>query len=85
MPLLRYVYGGFDGSICFSIVCYVVYFFISNKKLETNSVCFELQGLIEIPYILVQTLVYGLITYSMIQFEWTAGNYNSSLGNLFKS
>jgi len=33
------------------------------------------QGLIEIPYIFVQTLVYGLITYSMIQFEWTAAKF----------
>ncbi|XP_024402862.1 ABC transporter G family member 31 isoform X2 [Physcomitrium patens] len=36
------------------------------------------QGLIEIPYILVQTLIYGLITYSMIQFEWTAVGLTSS-------
>lgn len=33
------------------------------------------QGLIEIPYILAQTLLYGLITYSMIQFEWTAAKF----------
>ncbi|KAH7438824.1 hypothetical protein KP509_04G032700 [Ceratopteris richardii] len=33
------------------------------------------QGLIEIPYILVQTLVYGTITYAMINFEWDAGKY----------
>lgn len=29
------------------------------------------QVAIEIPYVMVQTLVYGLITYSMINFEWT--------------
>ncbi|KAG0577997.1 hypothetical protein KC19_5G197200 [Ceratodon purpureus] len=29
------------------------------------------QVLIEIPYVMVQTLVYALITYSMINFEWT--------------
>ncbi|OWM78228.1 hypothetical protein CDL15_Pgr015047 [Punica granatum] len=28
------------------------------------------QVLIELPYIFVQTLVYGVITYAMIQFEW---------------
>jgi ABC-type multidrug transport system permease subunit len=29
------------------------------------------QVLIEVPYVIVQTLVYALITYSMINFEWT--------------
>ncbi|GJP83179.1 hypothetical protein CLOP_g13369 [Closterium sp. NIES-67] len=29
------------------------------------------QGVIELPYLLVQAVVYSLITYSMIRFEWT--------------
>ncbi|KAK4776338.1 hypothetical protein SAY86_005026 [Trapa natans] len=33
------------------------------------------QVLIEIPYILVQALVYGLIVYAMIGFEWTAAKF----------
>ena len=33
------------------------------------------QALIEIPYIFVQTLVYGVITYAMIHFEWTAAKF----------
>ncbi|CAK8574724.1 unnamed protein product [Lathyrus sativus] len=33
------------------------------------------QGLIEIPYIAVQTLVFGLITYLMVNFEKTAGKF----------
>lgn len=33
------------------------------------------QILIEIPYIFVQTTVYALITYSMINFEWTAKKF----------
>lgn len=33
------------------------------------------QGLIEIPYVFLQTIVYGVITYSMIQFEWTAAKF----------
>lgn len=33
------------------------------------------QILIEIPYLLVQTTVYALITYSMINFEWTAEKF----------
>jgi hypothetical protein len=34
------------------------------------------QAMVEIPYILVQSTVYALITYSMINFEWTAGISN---------
>ncbi|XP_068641438.1 ABC transporter G family member 31 [Aristolochia californica] len=33
------------------------------------------QGLVEIPYIATQTIIYGIITYSMIHFEWTAGKF----------
>ncbi|XP_058112108.1 pleiotropic drug resistance protein TUR2-like [Magnolia sinica] len=33
------------------------------------------QVVVEIPYILVQTLVYGVIVYAMIQFEWTAAKF----------
>ncbi|CAM6100115.1 unnamed protein product [Calypogeia fissa] len=33
------------------------------------------QGLIEVPYILLQAIVYAVITYSMIQFEWTAPKF----------
>ncbi|CAI7855803.1 unnamed protein product [Closterium sp. NIES-53] len=33
------------------------------------------QGAIEVPYVLVQTGIYSLITYAMIQFEWTAGKF----------
>ncbi|CAI5468189.1 unnamed protein product [Closterium sp. Yama58-4] len=29
------------------------------------------QGAIELPYLVIQAVVYSLITYSMIQFEWT--------------
>lgn len=33
------------------------------------------QVVIEFPYILVQTLVYGILVYSMIGFEWTAAKF----------
>ncbi|CAI5489185.1 unnamed protein product [Closterium sp. Naga37s-1] len=33
------------------------------------------QGAIELPYLVVQALVYSLITYSMIRFEWTLGKF----------
>lgn len=31
--------------------------------------------LIEFPYVLVQATMYGLITYAMLQFEWTAAKF----------
>lgn len=49
---------------------------IFDTNIVNQSMSIFVQGLIEIPYILVQTLIYGLITYSMIQFEWTAGENN---------
>ncbi|CAM6058811.1 unnamed protein product [Sphagnum tenellum] len=33
------------------------------------------QAMVEIPYILVQSTVYALITYSMINFQWTAAKF----------
>lgn len=33
------------------------------------------QVLIEFPYVLVQATMYGLITYAMLQFEWTAAKF----------
>ncbi|KAK2969189.1 hypothetical protein RJ640_025902 [Escallonia rubra] len=33
------------------------------------------QGLVEIPYVAVQTIIYGVITYFMINFERTAGKF----------
>jgi hypothetical protein len=35
-----------------------------------------MQAMVEIPYVLVQSTVYALITYSMINFQWTAGISN---------
>ncbi len=37
--------------------------------------CCFLQVLIELPYCLVQTVIYALITYSMINFTWTAPKF----------
>lgn len=34
--------------------------------------CSHLQVAIELPYIFVQSLIYGVIVYAMIGFEWTA-------------
>ncbi|GAB2225413.1 hypothetical protein Droror1_Dr00006205 [Drosera rotundifolia] len=33
------------------------------------------QAVIEIPYLLMQALLYGIIVYAMIGFEWTAGKF----------
>lgn len=34
-----------------------------------------MQALIEIPYIFVQSVTYGVIVYAMIGFEWTAAKF----------
>ena len=34
-----------------------------------------MQALVEIPYIFSQAVVYGLIVYAMIGFEWTAAKF----------
>ncbi|CAI5487608.1 unnamed protein product [Closterium sp. Naga37s-1] len=33
------------------------------------------QGLIELPYVLVQTFLYCIITYALVQFQWTAAKF----------
>lgn len=33
--------------------------------------CSVVQVMIELPYIFIQTIIYGVIVYSMIGFEWT--------------
>ncbi|CAI5462934.1 unnamed protein product [Closterium sp. Yama58-4] len=33
------------------------------------------QGIIELPYIMVQSVLYSLITYAMIQLKWTTGKF----------
>ncbi|KAG0571830.1 hypothetical protein KC19_VG046500 [Ceratodon purpureus] len=43
------------------------------------------QVLIEVPYVLVQATLYGLITYSMLQFQWTAAKFFWYLYILFIS
>jgi ABC-type multidrug transport system permease subunit len=45
----------------------------------------EVQILIEIPYVLVQSILYAGITYSMIGFEWTAVKFFWFLFVLFFS
>ncbi|KAK3019263.1 hypothetical protein RJ639_004212 [Escallonia herrerae] len=41
------------------------------------------QGLVEIPYVAVQTIIYGFITYFMINFERTAGKFSLYLVFMF--
>lgn len=38
----------------------------------------------EIPYILLQTILYGVITYFMIDFERTTGMVTALFDSLFK-
>lgn len=50
---------------------------VSGKPIQfslTMSATF-VQVVIEIPYILVQTIIYGVIVYAMIGFDWTAAKF----------
>jgi hypothetical protein len=38
---------------------------------SSNSSYLALQVVIELPYVFVQSVVYGIIVYAMIGFEWT--------------
>jgi ABC-type multidrug transport system permease subunit len=40
-----------------------------------HQIPFVLQVFIELPYIFVQTLIYGIIVYSMIGFDWKVGKF----------
>lgn len=67
---LPYAFG--QVSISESIILY--YMVLSSVQL-LEFVVFHSQVTIEIPYILVQALIYGVIVYSMIGFEWTAAKF----------
>lgn len=52
------------------------FFFFHPKSLKFMKYPLSiLQVFIEIPYVLVQAVVYGLIVYAMIGFEWTAAKF----------
>lgn len=40
-----------------------------------NQIPFVLQVVIELPYIFVQTIIYGFIVYAMIGFDWTVSKF----------
>lgn len=47
-----------------------------QKRLQIREIShLNFQVFIEIPYVLVQAVVYGLIVYAMIGFEWTAAKF----------
>ena len=58
---------------------YYTWYWQSNTRLDWNTpwsylnctICRVFQIVIEIPYILIQTAMYGLLTYSMIGFQWS--------------
>lgn len=55
------------------------YIILLSKHIYVYIFClitmFHRQVAIEIPYILVQALLYGVIVYAMIGFEWTAAKF----------
>ncbi|KAI7987449.1 Pleiotropic drug resistance protein 1 [Camellia lanceoleosa] len=48
---------------------------ISKIKAGYNPATWMLEVVIELPYIFVQTLIYGVIVYAMIGFEWTVAKF----------
>lgn len=57
---------------CFSVHDDVCYINLGSKLELLTRTRLLWQILIELPYILLQTLLYSLITYAMIGLEWTA-------------
>ena len=47
----------------------------SRKKNNPSNLYSPLQVAIELPYIFVQSLIYGVLVYAMIGFEWTAAKF----------
>jgi ABC-type multidrug transport system permease subunit len=47
----------------------------STARFPHLIICFSMQVMIEIPYFLVQTLIYGVIVYTMIGFDWTVSKF----------
>jgi hypothetical protein len=69
---LAYAVGQASGFLQplfkFSYKYFSVYAFLSNLH-----IC--MQALIEIPYVLLQALIYGTIIYAMIGLKWSVANF----------
>ncbi|KAJ6303023.1 hypothetical protein OIU77_016996 [Salix suchowensis] len=67
--------------LCFTVIAALilgsVFWNIGSKRDSTQALSV---GLVEIPYILVQTIFYGIITYFMVDFERTADAIHSIPG-----
>jgi len=46
-----------------------------NRAKSCSNLYLHLQVVIELPYIFVQSLIYGVLVYAMIGFEWTAAKF----------
>ena len=53
----------------------IVQYFMSFLYLNLINAPFTSQVVIELPYIFVQAVTYGIIVYAMIGFEWTASKF----------
>ncbi|KAF8365228.1 hypothetical protein HHK36_032760 [Tetracentron sinense] len=58
-----------------SMYAAVVFLGVQNASSVQPVVAIERTVMIEIPYIFVQALVYGVIVYAMIGFEWTVAKF----------
>lgn len=78
----RLLQGKSNRNVFGSAVCFRTGIFASENLFQNNNnseilvlvmvFCLLMKVVIEIPHIFVQTLVYCLIVYSMIGFEWRA-------------
>lgn len=59
--------------IALNLLAYTNIHFLLGALSYLNVLYFQVA--IEVPYILLQTVVYGVIVYAMIAFEWTAAKF----------
>jgi len=48
---------------------------MGDRTNSCSNLYLHLQVVIELPYIFVQSLIYGVLVYAMIGFEWTAAKF----------
>lgn len=60
---------------CNHLLTYSLLNFISKLKILILTPPFSSQILVELPYVFAQAVVYGVIVYAMIGFDWTAEKF----------
>lgn len=71
---LPYAFAQVNGHSCIFKQKTIAVCFLYYTEKKSNNLSFQ-QVLIEIPHIFLQTVVYGLIVYSLIGFDWTVEKF----------